>query len=116
MIPIWLRLRAGSKFSPGPWTLDGKYRWMCWVAVIEIVVISVYALLPLTPAGVPFNESFGLEFVNYAPIVTGGTLVLLWIAWHVSVKHWFTGPRTTIDRDAGTGAAAGVGAAADAAT
>ena len=30
---------------------------MCWVAVVEIVVISIYALLPgWTPAGVPGNE------------------------------------------------------------
>ena len=99
LIPIWLRLRAGSRFDPGPWTLGNKYRWIGWVAVVEIVVISIYALLPLTPAGIPGNESFGLEFVNYAPIVTGGTLLLLWIAWHVSVKNWFTGPRTTIDAD-----------------
>jgi hypothetical protein len=25
-------------------------------------------------------------------------LILLWIYWHVSVKNWFTGPKTTIDR------------------
>ncbi len=96
LIPIWLRLRAGNRFTPGPWTLGAKYRWMGWVAVVEIVVISLYALLPLTPAGVPSNEAFGLEFVNYAPVVTGTTLLVLWIAWHASVKHWFTGPRTTI--------------------
>jgi hypothetical protein len=101
VIPIWLRLRAGAAFSPGPWTLGGRYRWMGRVAVVEILVISVYALLPVTPAGVPFSDSFGLEFVNYAPIVTGGTLVVLWTAWHLSVKRWFTGPRTTIDRVAG---------------
>jgi amino acid transporter len=97
LIPIWLRLRAGAEFTPGPWTLGSKYRWMCWVAVIEIVVITIYALLPLSPAGVPGNEAFALRFVNYAPIVTGGTLLVLWIAWHVSVKNWFTGPRTTIE-------------------
>lgn len=26
-----------------------------------------------------------------------GALLLLWIAWHLSVKNWFTGPKTTID-------------------
>jgi len=97
LIPIWLRLRAGDRFTAGPWTLGRKHVWMGWVAVIEIVVISVFALLPVTPNGIPFTESFGLEYVNYAPIVTGGTLLGLWIAWHVSVKSWFTGPRTTVD-------------------
>jgi hypothetical protein len=26
-----------------------------------------------------------------------GTLLALWIGWHVSVKHWFTGPKHPID-------------------
>ena len=25
-----------------------------------------------------------------------GLLLVLWIAWHVSVKKWFTGPKTTV--------------------
>ena len=28
------------------------------VAVVEIVVISIYFILPFTPAGVPFNNDF----------------------------------------------------------
>ncbi|MEI6373385.1 MAG: hypothetical protein WCP26_06345, partial [Actinomycetes bacterium] len=35
--------------------------------------------------------------VNYAPIVLGAILILLWIGWHVSAKKWFTGPKHTID-------------------
>ncbi len=35
-IPIWQRLRMGDSFRPGPWTLGAKYKWMCWVSVIEI--------------------------------------------------------------------------------
>ena len=26
-----------------------------------------------------------------------GALLLLWIAWHLSVKNWFTGPKTTVE-------------------
>ena len=37
--------------------------------------------------------------MNYAPILTIGTLVILAIWWHVSAKHWFTGPKHTIDED-----------------
>ena len=34
-----------------------------------------------------------------------GALIALWIYWHVSVKNWFTGPKTTIDLPAQAGAA-----------
>jgi amino acid transporter len=100
-IPIWLRLRAGDSFVPGSWTLGSKYKWMCWVAVVEIVVISVYFILPVTPAGTPGNADFAWKFVNYAPILLGASLLALWAGWHLSAKNWFTGPKTTIDLPAG---------------
>ncbi len=28
VIPVYLRLRAGSAFKPGPWTLGAKYKWV----------------------------------------------------------------------------------------
>ena len=62
------------------------------VAVIEIAIISIYFILPFVPAGVPFSENFDWKFVNYAPILTVGSLVVLWIWWQVSAKNWFTGP------------------------
>jgi amino acid permease len=100
-IPIWLRWKAGDAFRPGPWTLGSKYKWMNLVAVIEIAVISIYFVLPFTPAAIPGNADFSWKFVNYAPILTGGSLVALWIGWHASAKHWFTGPKRTIDLPAG---------------
>ncbi len=33
MIPIYLRLRAGDNFKPGPWTLGSKYKVLGWIAV-----------------------------------------------------------------------------------
>jgi amino acid transporter len=107
-IPIFLRWRAGSKFQPGGWTLGAKYKWMCLVAVAEIVVTSFIALLPTYTGGAPWYKGFGwanLKFVNYTPIVVGVLLLVLWIAWHVSVKNWFKGPKTTIDLPAGVSAA-----------
>ena len=97
LIPIWLRWRMGDAFVAGSWTNGGKYRWMNLIAVVEIAVISVYFILPFTPAGVPFNKDFTWTAVNYAPILTGGTLLILTIWWHASAKHWFTGPKHTID-------------------
>jgi amino acid transporter len=99
LIPIWQRWRMGDAFEPGSWNNGQKYKWMNLVAVIEIAIISIYFIMPFTPAAVPFTDDFSWKFVNYAPILTIGTLLLLLIWWEVSAKKWFTGPRTTIDRD-----------------
>jgi amino acid transporter len=104
-IPIWLRLKAGDSFVPGSWTLGSKYKWMCWVSVIEIAVISVYFILPVTPAGTPGNADYAWKFVNYAPVLLGASLLALWLGWHLSAKHWFTGPKHTIDLPAGVSSA-----------
>jgi hypothetical protein len=32
-------------------------------------------------------------------VLTIGTLIVLAIWWQVSAKHWFTGPKHTIDKD-----------------
>ena len=69
-IPIYLRWRAGDTFKQGKWNLGTKWKWMAPVAVIEILIISVYFILPFTPAANPFNEDFEWKFVNYAPILT----------------------------------------------
>lgn len=97
MIPIFLRLKAGDSFKPGAWTLGSKYKWMGTIAVLEIVIISIYFILPFAPAGVPFSKGFNWTAVNYAPILTGGALIILWIWWHLSVKKWFKGPISNIN-------------------
>jgi amino acid transporter len=96
-IPIWLRWKAGDSFVPGSWNNGAKYKWMNLVAVAEIVVISIYFIMPFTPAAVPFTDDFSWKFVNYAPILTLGTLLVLWIWWTVSAHKWFTGPKHNID-------------------
>ena len=97
LIPIWLRWKLGDDFKPGSWTNGSKYKWMNLVAVAEIAIICIYFILPFTPAAVPWNDGFSWKFVNYAPILTGGTLIILTIWWHLSAKKWFTGPKHTID-------------------
>jgi len=97
LIPIFLRWRHGDRFEAGTWTNGAKYKWMNPIAVAEIAVISVYFILPFTPAGVPWNDSFTWSSVNYAPILTIGTLLILTVWWQVSAKKWFTGPKHTID-------------------
>ena len=78
---------------------------MAPVAVAEIAIICVYFILPTTPMGWPTSDSFEWKFVNYAPILTIGALVVLWIAWHATAKKWFTGPKMTIDLPPGVSSA-----------
>jgi amino acid transporter len=99
LIPIFLRWKMGDAFVPGSWTLGSKYKWMNLVAVAEIAVICIYFILPFTPAAIPGNKDFSFKFVNYAPVLTIGALVILAIWWQVSAKKWFTGPKHTIDKD-----------------
>jgi energy-converting hydrogenase Eha subunit A len=67
------------------------------IAVAEIVIVSLYLMLPAVPGGNPFKDAFAWKFVNYAPIVTIGALIILTIWWETSAKHWFTGPKHNID-------------------
>jgi len=96
-IPIFLRWRNGSRFDVGSWNNGAKYKWMNPIAVAEIVIVSLYLMMPFVPGAVPFSKDFEWKFVNYAPIVTVGALILLVIWWNVSAKKWFTGPKNTID-------------------
>ncbi len=96
-IPIFLRWRMGDRFVPGAWNIGAKYRWMNPVAVLEIAIISVYFILPFTPAAIPFTSGFSWKYVNYAPILTIGALILLEVWWETSAKRWFKGPKHTID-------------------
>jgi amino acid transporter len=96
-IPIYLRWRHGENFDVGSWNNGNKYKWMNPIAVAEIVIVSIYLMLPFVPGAVPFSDEFDWKFVNYAPIVTIGALIILAIWWEVSAKKWFTGPRHTID-------------------
>jgi amino acid transporter len=107
-IPIFLRWRMGSRFTTGNWTLGRHYKWMAPVAVAEIAITSIIALLPTSSLGAPWYKGFGwasMKYVNYTPLVVLGALLILWLWWHASVKNWFTGPRTTVDLPSGVSAA-----------
>jgi amino acid transporter len=96
VIPIYLRWRAGDSFQPGPWTLGKKYKWMNPIAVIEVAIVTIVFILPTNPGGVPWNDAFDWNLVNYAPIVTGGMFLIVGVWWLLRAKRTFTGPRHTI--------------------
>ena len=43
-----------------------------------------------------------MEVRHYTPLLVGGVLILLFIYWNVSVKHWFTGPIKQVDASGDT--------------
>ena len=108
-IPIYYRWKQGANFKQGSWNLGNKWKWMAPVAILEVIITSIFFIMPLNPAGTPGfmrgllgaptteEVAFDWKAVNYAPIVLGAILILLWIGWHVSAKKWFTGPKHTID-------------------
>jgi len=120
-IPIYYRWKKGADFKQGSWNLGNKWKWMAPIAVIEILVTSVYFILPLYPAGAPpfmrgflgapsaEEVPFDWKSVNYAPIVMAVIFIALWIGWHASAKKWFTGPKMTIDLPAGVTSADEIG-------
>jgi amino acid transporter len=96
IIPVYLRLRMGDKFRPGPWTLGRKYKWVN-VGAIAFVVLVVYSLDgPTTAVGAPWNSGFTWTAFNYTPLVLlVGLIVGIW--WWVDAKKRYHGPVRTID-------------------
>ena len=46
VIPVFLRWRKGDVFSPGPWTLGKKYKWVNPAAVLWVAICVVVFSLP----------------------------------------------------------------------
>jgi amino acid transporter len=98
IIPVYLRLRMGDRFEPGPWTLGRRYKWVN-IGAIAFVVLVVYALdIPTAFTGVPWNKGFTWTAVNYSPLVlVVGVIVAIW--WQLDAKNKYHGPVRTIDTD-----------------
>jgi amino acid transporter len=98
IIPVYLRLRAGDKFEPGPWNLGSRYKLVNILAIIFVIIV-VYALdLPYTPTGLPWNEEFDATVVNYTPLAI--LIPLIFGVWYlVSAKDKYKGPVRTLEED-----------------
>jgi amino acid transporter len=96
IIPVYLRLRQGDKFQPGPWTLGRHYKWVN-IGAIVFVALVVYSLdIPFASTGVPWNSGWKWSSLNYSPLVLiVGLLVGIW--WVVDARKKYTGPVRTID-------------------
>jgi amino acid transporter len=96
VIPIYLRWRQGDSWVGGPRTNGKKYKWMNPFSVVWVTLITIIFILPTTPAGTPFRDEFQWKAVNYAPIVTGGVVLIVGLWWVLGAKNTFTGPRHTV--------------------
>ncbi|MEA2132186.1 MAG: hypothetical protein QOC68_95 [Solirubrobacteraceae bacterium] len=98
VIPIFLRLRMGDRFEPGPWNLGRHYKWMGIVSILEVLIVVVIGFnMPFSSSGVPWESDFEWSLFNYTPVVTGGVFLIVGTWWLVSAHKTFKGPRTTVD-------------------
>src|SRR5436309_2142952 len=98
VIPVYLRLKAGDRFEPGPWNLGTRYPWICRGAVAFVVLVVIVLDIPTTHSAVPWNDDFKVSSFNYTPLVLV-VGIIVWIWWRVSAKDRYTGPVRTIDEE-----------------
>jgi amino acid transporter len=99
IIPVYLRVRRGDEFEPGPWNLGRRYKLVNWLA-IAFVILVVYSLvfLPYTPTGLPWKDGFDWANVNYVPLAI--VLPLVFGVWYlISAKDRYQGPIRTLEED-----------------
>jgi amino acid transporter len=96
IIPVYLRLRKGASFEPGPWTLGRHYKWINIGAIVFVLLVLFSLDIPFALTGVPWHSPFNWTDLNYTPLVLlVGVIVAIW--WVVDAKKRYTGPVRTID-------------------
>jgi amino acid transporter len=84
-VPIFLRLRLGDEFQPGPWHLGRWSKAIGWVAVTWILASSVLFMLPQV------SPITGDTF-NYASIALAVVLIVATVWWFATARRRFQGP------------------------
>jgi amino acid transporter len=98
IIPVYLRLRAGDSFEPGPWNLGRRFKLVNTLAIIFVIAVVFSLDLPFTPTGLPWNEDFDATVVNYTPLAI--VIPLIFGAWYlISAKNKYQGPVRTLEED-----------------
>ena len=98
IIPVYLRMRAGDSFRPGPWSLGSRYRLVNTLAIAFVVLVVLSLDLPFTPTGLPWNDDFDWTVVNYTPLAI--LIPLIFGVWYlISAKNKYTGPVRTLEED-----------------
>ena len=98
IIPVYLRLRKGDQFEPGPWNLGKRYRVVNTLAIVFVVLVVFSLNLPYTPTGLPWNDGFDTSVVNYTPLAI--LVPLIFGVWYlISAKDTYQGPVRTLEED-----------------
>ncbi|MFI2369158.1 amino acid permease [Streptomyces sp. NPDC018833] len=82
-IPVYLRLRAGDRFRPGPWSLGRWSRPIGWVAVVWVACVTVLFCLPQ-------SNPVTIDSMNYASVALVAVLVLATVWWFVARRTYST--------------------------
>jgi amino acid transporter len=87
VLPIFLRLRMGDDFEPGPWNLGRWSKPIGWLSVVWVVIIT---LLFFAPQFWPWETLVDFNFAGPIFVAILGAVTIWWFA---SARHWFTGPK-----------------------
>ena len=73
VMPVYLRWRSGRRASqPGAWNLGDKWKWLNPIAVVWVIITSIYFCLPFySPAAVWWDDPFDWNAANFTPLVLG---------------------------------------------
>lgn len=82
-IPVLLRLRAGDRFTPGPWNPGRWSRPVGWVAVVWVAFVTV-------PVCLPQASPVTVDTINYAVVALLVVLVLATVWWFVARRSYGT--------------------------
>ncbi|MFE2186150.1 amino acid permease [Streptomyces sp. NPDC059455] len=82
-IPVFLRLRAGDRFQPGPWNLGRWSKPVGWIAVVWVAVVTVLFCLPQ-------SSPVTVDSMNYASIALAVVMLLATIWWFVARRSYNT--------------------------
>ncbi|MCM2389586.1 amino acid permease [Streptomyces albipurpureus] len=77
VIPVYLKLRAGDRFEPGPWNLGRWSKPIGWISVVWVAIVTVLFLLPQ-------SNPVTVDTMNYASVALVAVLTLATIWWFVA--------------------------------
>ncbi|MFF5706947.1 amino acid permease [Streptomyces sp. NPDC012794] len=82
-IPVYLRLRAGKRFRPGPWNLGRWSKPVGWIAVVWVGLVTVLFCLPQ-------KSPVTVDSMNYAVIALVVVLALASVWWYAARRSYGT--------------------------